>query len=150
MKAKALLMLLVATIPLQGCFFFYVPGSVTGSVSDAVTGDEGENCVAGAAKVGDLVTTADGKPLTIKSLSGKSSRCTDPNSPIRALLVSAAAQSKLKLNLSPGWTAYQLSNEQTKRGFVARAGNSDLGAELFLSSVTRYQHNGPSARKAVD
>lgn len=68
-------------------FFFWVPGSVTSAVSDAITGDEGENCVAAYVKVGDAIRMPDGSIGTIKSLSGKSVRCNNPAQPIRALIV---------------------------------------------------------------
>lgn len=71
---------------LQGCLFLYIPGSMVSSVSDSITGAEGNNCVGASAKIGDRVNVPNMKPATVKSLSGTSIRCTDPALPIRALL----------------------------------------------------------------
>lgn len=71
-------------------FFFFLPGSVTSKIGDAFTGAEGDNCVGSNAKVGDTIRLATGKLMTVKSLSGTSSRCTNAEHPIRALLVPSA------------------------------------------------------------
>src|SRR5690349_21588412 len=78
--------LLCATTQANAWFFFFLPGSVTSKIGDAITGAEGENCVKAIAKVGDVLTSPSGNTATIKTLSGTSSRCRDPNLPIRALL----------------------------------------------------------------
>jgi hypothetical protein len=65
----------------------FIPGSVTGAVSDAITGSEGDHCVSSSAKVGDKIRLPDGSYNIVKSLSGTTSRCKDPNRPIRAKLV---------------------------------------------------------------
>ena len=83
---KTLLLAVFATT-LQGCWFVFIPGSVVGSVTDAVTGAEGRNCVGANAKVGDRVRLLDGSIGTVKSLSGESSRCPDSRFPIRAMMV---------------------------------------------------------------
>lgn len=75
-----------STLLLTGCFFVYIPGSVTSALSDSITGTEGNNCVGAAAKVGDRVRTPGGGWATVKTLSGTSMRCADPAMPIRALL----------------------------------------------------------------
>lgn len=76
-------------LALQGCWFVFIPGSVTAAVSDKLTGSEGENCVTSTTRVGDRVTWK-GQTMLVKSLSGTSSRCSDPNLPIRALLAPEA------------------------------------------------------------
>lgn len=81
------LFVLFACACLQGCLFFYIPGSVTSSVGDALTGAEGAHCVPDRAKVGDTINFGAGRSGTVKSLSGTSSRCQNPEMPIRALIV---------------------------------------------------------------
>jgi hypothetical protein len=74
------------TLQLSGCWFIFIPGSVTAAVSDSITGAEGSNCVGVNAKVGDKIRLPGGGVGTVKSLSGTSMRCTQPELPIRALL----------------------------------------------------------------
>jgi riboflavin synthase alpha subunit len=75
-------------------FFFFLPGSVTSKIGDALTGSEGENCVGANAKVGDSINV-NGTFMTVKSLSGTSSRCTNPAWPIRALLAAGTPPSSI-------------------------------------------------------
>lgn len=72
---------------LSGCWFVFIPGSLIQSASDAVTGAEGQHCVAASTKIGDkLRDPASGRTAIVKSLSGSSSRCTDQAMPVRALV----------------------------------------------------------------
>lgn len=89
-------------------FFFFLPGSVTGAITDAVTGSEGSNCVGENAKVGDVISLPGGVQGTIKSLSGTSVRCTQPEFPIRALIDASNASSvhAPANNLNLGSTPY--------------------------------------------
>lgn len=73
-----------ACVSLSGCWFVFIPGSLIQKVSDGITGAEGEHCVARHVKVGDRLMTPSGKVGTVQSLSGTSSRCTEPDRPIRA------------------------------------------------------------------
>lgn len=76
--------LLALPLALQGCWFVFIPGSVMSAVTDKVTGSEGDHCVASEAKVGDRINI-NGQMMTVKSLSGTSTRCQGVY-PIRALL----------------------------------------------------------------
>lgn len=87
MKLTNLVLLAPLTLLIQGCWFVYIPGSVTGAISDSITGAEGAHCVRANAKLGDPIRLPGGGQGTIKSLSGTSMRCTNPEYPIRALLV---------------------------------------------------------------
>jgi hypothetical protein len=71
---------------LQGCWFIFIPGSVVGAITDGISGAKGEHCVGNSVKVGDKVKKSDGTVLTIKSLSGTSTRCKESDKPIRAEL----------------------------------------------------------------
>ena len=79
---------LVLAIPLQGCWFVFIPGSVITAVGDKLTGAEGSHCVRAGSDVGNSILV-NGSVHTIQSLSGTSTRCTNPQLPIRALLVPA-------------------------------------------------------------
>ncbi len=71
-------LIIVSSLSLQGCWFIFIPGSVIGAVSDSVTGAVGSNCVGANAKVGDNIRLQGGGIGTVKSLSGTSTRCTNP------------------------------------------------------------------------
>lgn len=76
-----------ACLLLQGCWFVFIPGSLMAAVSDGITGAEGNHCVSAGAKVGDKVKMPGGGVATVKSLSGTSVRCQQPELPIRAMLI---------------------------------------------------------------
>lgn len=80
-------------------FFFFLPGSVTSKIGDVLTGSEGNNCVGPNAKVGDQIY-ANGTLMSIKSLSGTSTRCSESATPIRALLVPVTASPPAASTLS--------------------------------------------------
>lgn len=86
MKMCKRFLLIALTLSLQGCWFVFIPGGVISAVSDSITGAEGSHCVGANAKVGDTQRLPGGSIGTIKSLSGTSVRCTNPELPIRALL----------------------------------------------------------------
>ena len=78
---------------LSGCWFIYIPGSVTSSITDSITGAEGSHCVSERTRVGDKFRIAGPTghaTWVVKSLSGTSVRCTDPLRPVRALIVEEA------------------------------------------------------------
>ena len=77
---------LLMTLPLSGCWFVFIPGSLIQKVSDGITGAEGEHCLGSAAKVGDRIKLQDGQIGVVQSLSGASSRCPNESMPIRASL----------------------------------------------------------------
>jgi hypothetical protein len=61
---------------LQGCFFFYIPGSVLSSLS-------GWNACAGEnVQVGQRLKYVDGRMGTVERVSGRSERCQDGKIPI--------------------------------------------------------------------
>ena len=76
----------ISIVPLSGCWFIFLPGSAVGAISDGITGSKGEYCVSSSVKVGDQIKNASGTILTVKSLSGTSSRCKEADKPIRAEL----------------------------------------------------------------
>lgn len=66
-------------------FFFFLPGSASRAIGDAITGAKGDICVKDTYKEGDVINS----PTTtntakILSLSGTSSICQNPATPIRA------------------------------------------------------------------
>lgn len=104
-----LLALLVALAPAEAnaWFFFFLPGSVTGAVTDKLTGAEGDNCVGPYAQVGDRITVPGKGTGTIRSLSGTSIRCTTNAYPIRALIDFTALPTPAGTPASPD-TSFEL------------------------------------------
>lgn len=104
--------LLLSLFALQGCFPMYLAsqtvktgasaaasiatkavvltaGAVTAVVSKAVetaTDDRNDDCVSRDTRIGDKVTLPDGSSAVVKTLSGASTRCPDPNTPVQAHL----------------------------------------------------------------
>ena len=119
-------------------FFFYIPGSVIGKIGDAITRSEGEHCVAATAKVGDVLKRPNGNTATIKSLSGTSSRCRNPELPIRALLVfDYSFSSKAGMDIPDGFEQKPLTDIQRFNGNLLHAVNSRGKMSFFVSSNKR-------------
>lgn len=121
-------------------FFFWIPGSVTSAIGDAFTGAEGQNCVGPNAKVGDTIRLPNGSLMTIKSLSGTSGRCTNPEHPIRALLEPSAAAptqyaSNARIDLSDGWESLPLSEAQKIDRVLLFAINKTTESVIQLSTT---------------
>jgi len=146
-------------------WFFFIPGSLTGAIGDAITGDEGFHCVARSVQVGDRIKTSTG-PGIVKSLSGESIRCsTNLNKPIRALLIPAAdipnttakvdkasspstspapaatvtASSSAQLELSDDWVRRPLQPGQDPKVIVLFAFNKTTNTALTLGTIKRSE-----------
>jgi len=70
----AIVVLLAST--LQGCFFFYIPGSMLSG--------GGNTCATEAVAEGGRIKHADGRVGTVSKLYGRSERCQDGRRPILA------------------------------------------------------------------
>jgi len=138
-------------------WFFFIPGSLTSAISDAITGEEGYHCVSRTAQVGDRIQTGSG-PGIVKSVSGESSRCaTNLNKPIRALLIPAEglpapmakggdakapaikASSNAQLELSDDWQQRPLQAGQDPKVIVLYAVNKTTNTALTLGTIKRSE-----------
>jgi hypothetical protein len=143
--------LLIAN-PAHAFFFFFIPGSVTGAISDAITGSEGANCVGSRAKVGDSIRLNSGSIMTVKSLSGTSTRCIQSEFPIRALLEpisntsasisstnrdTTAFKSNAGIELPIGWAVGNLNDDLKSKHYIFYALNRTIDAGLVLGAVKR-------------
>jgi hypothetical protein len=142
MKTMKLILLwlaiILACVPTtaNAWFFFFLPGSVTSKISDAITGSEGDNCVKATAKVGDVLKSPTGNTATIKSLSGTSSRCRNPDLPIRALLVfNYSFSSKAGMDVPDGFEQKPLTGIERFNGRLLRAENGKIG--VIVSAMPR-------------
>lgn len=145
------LVLVFITTQANAWFFFFLPSSVTSKIGDAITGAEGENCVTAASKVGDILKSPSGNTATIKSLSGTSSRCQDPNMPIRALLVfNYQFSSKAGMDIPDGFEQKPLTDMQRFQGNLLKAENSSLKLGFFVSSRGRdASTDSPAIAQAI-
>ena len=139
------LTLLICCTSAQAWFFFYLPGSVTGKISDAISGAEGEHCVGADVKVGSQIRLANGEIKIVKSLSGTSSRCADAIHPIRALLdtvnlTSNTESSNIGIDLpmgQGGWTQRTIPESHKSSGVIFLGSQPTTDAWLSVSSTPR-------------
>lgn len=78
--------IIVLSLPLMlsGCFFVYLPGSVTTAMVDAAKGEHGNYCVSENVTVGQQLPLPNGAIGTVKKIEGKSWRCKNARTPNRA------------------------------------------------------------------
>src|SRR5208283_4181942 len=84
----------------------------------------------------------DGSVGTIKSLSGTSSRCKNPEHPIRALLIfdedkTAHYESKLSLPLPAGWEQKDLTASMIRGNTILYALNRTIDTGVLLRATKR-------------
>lgn len=129
--------LAIASSPAKAYFFlFFIPGQAL----ETIEGKKGQNCVSPAMKVGDQIRSVNGDILTVKSLSGTSVRCKQPERPILAELeftASATFSAKAGIELPGSFKPKQLNNIQRFNGglLFAKDDASDIG--IYISSVRR-------------
>lgn len=139
------LVLLICCTSAQAWFFFYLPGAVTGKITDAISGAEGDHCVGADAKVGSQIRLANGEIKIVKSISGTSSRCADAIHPIRALLEpvnlpSDTSLSKFGIDLPMGhggWTQRTIPDSHKSSGVIFLGSQPTTDAWLSVSSTPR-------------
>lgn len=103
-------------------FFFFIPGSLTRAVGDAVTGAKGNICVKEGSKEGDVITSPTGNTAKILSVSGTSSSCPKPELPIRAELeFTFKFSSKAGIELSDDYEAKPVTDLERFNGTLLKA-----------------------------
>jgi hypothetical protein len=147
MKSVKIFLIATASLSLQGCWAVFIPGSVISAVADSVTGAEGTHCVAANAQVGGKIKLSDGSLWTVKSLSGTSTRCTNSDLPIRAMLIpvtdaairptSTPSVSKLSLTLGAGWEKRPFTDQMSSSDTVLYATNRTTDIGMLLTAVKR-------------
>ena len=145
--------LLGVSIDANAWFFFFIPGSAVRKVGDALTGSEGENCVASTTKVGDTLTSFAGNTATIVSLSGTSSICRDEKLPIRAKLdFHYTFSSKAGIELPDTFTNKELTATQRFNGTILRAidDNRRLGVTVTARPRKANTSGGEYAKNIGD
>jgi hypothetical protein len=98
----------------------------------------GDMCYPTTAKVGDVQTSANGATITIISISGKSSLCSDPGRPILVKTTykeSTTFSSKAGLDLPEGYTPDALTEVQQFNGTLLHASNKSNDSYLSVSTV---------------
>lgn len=129
------LLLALVSFDANAWFFFFIPGSVTSKIGDALTGSEGDSCVAATAKVGDTISSVSGNTAVIKSLSGTSSRCQIPELPIRALLqFNYSFSSKAGIELPDGFKPKELNGTQLFNGLLLSAQDSSKSIGVSVAA----------------
>lgn len=137
-------------------WFIFIPGSVTGAISDAITGDSGEHCVSRGASVGDVITDVAGGRWRVESVSGESMRCTSADKPIRAKLIPAGVADrqphkplvsttsllpgKYEVTLSSDWRKQAIPSELRSKGVTGSYLHESGEWGLMYSSVSRVSY----------
>ena len=137
---KLITAILACVLPLQAAvagtiFIPFIPKNVVQDISDAITGERGNNCVTESQKVGDVITFAPGNTATITAIAGKSSYCKLPQAPIRATLeYKLTLHSDAGILLPDGFKVLEPQQWQRLVGIVVHAEDSSRGIEVFVSA----------------
>jgi tetratricopeptide (TPR) repeat protein len=121
---KMLLFVMSLTMSTQAYawFFFFLPGSVTRSIGDAITGAKGNICVKEGTKEGDVINSPTGNTAKVLSVSGSSSICQNPALPIRAELeFTYKFVSKAGIELSDDYEAKPITDLERFNGSLMKA-----------------------------
>lgn len=123
-------------------FFFFIPGSVLGRIGDTVSGATGEHCVSAKAKEGDVMTSPAGNTAVIKKLSGTSSRCANPDLPIRAEMeFQFAFSSKAGIELPADFKPKEITSIQRFNGMLLNAVDESGQLQLVIHARPRRAGN---------
>ena len=119
-------------------FFFFIPGSVTRTVGDAITGAKGTMCVKEGIEVGHIFTSPNGNTAKVLSLSGTSSICKNPAQPIRAdIEFTYGFASKAGIDLSDDFKPTNLTDFERFNGFLLKATSNSIrehGIEIYATN----------------
>jgi hypothetical protein len=118
-------------------WFIFIPGSVTRAIGDAITGAKGDICVKDSYKVGDVITSPQtGNTAKILSLSGTSSICPNPATPIRAdVEFNFNFSSKVIFELSDEYEIQPMKNLERFNGRLLFARSKSVaGKEILIFS----------------
>ena len=118
-------------------FFFFLPGAATRAIGDAFTGAKGDICVKDTYKEGEIITSpATGNTAKILSLSGTSSICKNPATPIRAdVEFTYTFTSKAGIELSDDYEPQPVKDIERFNGRLLTAkSKSSSGKELIIFS----------------
>lgn len=145
LKVLFLTGLLVCYSHANAWFFFFIPGSVTRAVGDAVTGAKGDVCVPESVKVGDSIPSIAGNTMKILSLSGTSSLCTNPATPIRAdVEYTFTFKSNAGVSLSDDYEAKPLTDYQRYNGTLLIAtSKSQRNKGVLINSREKRPNTDP-------
>ena len=128
---------LTASFNANAWFFFFIPGSATRAIGDAITGAKGDICVKDSYKVGDVITSAaTGNTAKILSLSGTSSICQNAATPIRAdVEFTYTFSSKAGIELSEDYEPQPIKDLERFNGRLLTAkSKSTSGKEIIIFS----------------
>ena len=126
-------------------FIFFIPGSITRGVTDAITGAKGNICVQETANVGDVVPSAAGNTMKILSLSGTSTSCRNPALPIRAdVEFTFTFKSTAGVNLPDEFEAKSLTDLQRYNGTLLVATSKNTRNKgLVITSREKKANSDP-------
>jgi hypothetical protein len=114
-------------------FFFMLPTSLFSA--------KGDTCITSDAKVGDKLTK-DGRIYSVKSISGTSSRCTNPATPVLAEVEARTEPvpdnvTQARISIPEGWSPQPITDAMKMNGVVSYYTNRTLDAGLQLATFKR-------------
>jgi len=145
MKRLAIVMIL-AGLTFSGnahaWFFFFIPGSATRAIGDAITGAKGNICVKEGTQVGQILTANNGNTAKVISTSGTSSICQNPALPIRAELeFTYDFSSKAGIDLPDEFQPTTLTDLDRFNGMLLKATSKNTKNHgIQISSTTKKQN----------
>lgn len=117
-------------------FFFFIPGGATRAAADAITGARGNICIKDTYQVGDTITSPSGNTAKVISVSGTSSMCNNPLTPIRAELeFTYSFSSKAGIELSDDYDPVTLTDLERFNGQLLKARSKTIKNKGVLISA---------------
>jgi hypothetical protein len=147
-KMAVLITGLAVTSSAHAWFFIFIPGSATRAISDSFTGAKGNICVKDGTRAGDVLTSGGGNTAKVLSVSGTSSICKNPATPIRAELeFTYNFASKSGIELSDDYEAKPITDLERFNGFVLKAISKNTKNQgVQVSSVAKKPNDDLQTR----
>jgi hypothetical protein len=117
-------------------WFIFIPGGAIRAIGDSITGAKGDICVKDTYKVGEEVTHPQtGNKFKVLSLSGTSSICTNPATPIRAEVeFTNKFASRITFELSEDYEVQPSKGVEIYNGRILFAKSKSVSSKYMLVS----------------
>lgn len=132
------LIAMIMSTHVQAGVIIFIPGAGISKMHDLLTGSHGEFCVSKTTKVGDVTRSPIGNTKTVMTLSGISSRCNNPEMPIRAMVeLELNFVLKIGFELPESYVTERLSDFDKFNGTVLIATATETKASIRVEALER-------------